>query len=58
MQSLRPWRQIAEQVCEEHDSDRLLALCKELEQALEEQVAGKREPMPNPRLINDSRRSA
>ena len=35
---LRPWRQIAEQACQEQDGERLLLLCRELEKALEEQL--------------------
>jgi hypothetical protein len=54
---LRPWRQIAQQACEEQDTDQLLVLCRELEQALEEQGEAKREPVPDSQT-NDGRRSA
>ncbi len=56
---MRPWRQIAEQACQEKDTDRLLVLCQELEQALDEQVENKRKAgVPDAQAINDGRRSA
>jgi hypothetical protein len=55
---LRSWRQIAEQASQEQDTERLLVLCQELEQALQEEVDAKRKPVPDSRQINEGRRSA
>jgi hypothetical protein len=56
---VRPWRQIAEQACQEKDSECLLVLCQELEQALDEQVEKKRKAgVLDLQPINDGRRSA
>jgi len=55
---VRPWRQIAEQACQEKDTDRLLVLCQELEQALDEQVEKKREAGASDAQAINERRSA
>jgi hypothetical protein len=56
---IRPWREIAVEVGQEHDLQRLLALCLELERAFEAQTMQRQGAQPEGGLkVSYSRKSA
>jgi len=56
---IRPWREIAAEVSQEQDRQRLLALCLELEKAFEAQTKQSQVPQPEgARKVFDGRKSA
>ena len=56
---IRPWREIAVEVGQEQDLQRLLALCLELEKAFQAQTKQRQGPQPEgARKVFDGRKSA